>query len=99
MGLFDFLKSKKKKDEAAAENEPGGVTELDTSELAGIDPPETRYTQEYQDFLASQEADEGRGDAGEGCRETAGDSEEAAGDFGETAEEEADGSWDEAGME
>ena len=92
MGLFDFLKSKKKKDEAAAENEPGGVTELDTSELAGIDPPETRYTQEYRDFLASQEADEGRGDADEGLRET-------AEDCGEPAEEEMDGSWDEAGME
>ena len=59
MGLFDFLKSKKKKEEAPAEAE---VLPLDSSELAGIEPPETRYTQEYQDFLASREA---AGDGGE----------------------------------
>ena len=44
MGLFDFLKSRKKKEEAPAEAE---VLPLDSSELAGIEPPETRYTQEY----------------------------------------------------
>ena len=67
MGLFDFLK-KKKKDEPAPQEETPGVTELgfDPSE---IDPPETRYTQEYQDFLASREA-------GERCAEAPEEAEE-----------------------
>lgn len=54
MGLFDFLKRKKKTGEAA----PGAdaLLDLDDVDPAMIDPPETRYTQEYQDFLAQQEA-------------------------------------------
>ena len=64
MGLFDFLK-KKKKEEPAPEAEAGGVAELNTDMIADIEPPETRYTQEYQDFLASQEQQERSGAAPE----------------------------------
>ena len=53
MGLFDFLKKKKGKE--SPENEKGEVTALDF-DPGEIDPPETRYTQEYADFLASREA-------------------------------------------
>jgi hypothetical protein len=53
MGLFDFLKRKKKEAEAA----PGEVFSLDDVDPSVIDPPETRYTQEYQDFLASKEGE------------------------------------------
>ena len=53
MGLFDFLKRKKKKEEAEAEAEQ--VMELDDSELQGIEPPETRFTDEYKEYLASLE--------------------------------------------
>ncbi len=53
MGFFDFLKPKKKKREAA----PGEVFSLDDVDPSVIDPPETRYTQEYQDFLASKEGE------------------------------------------
>ena len=61
MGLFDFLKSKKKKAEGSpaketAEKDAAEVMQMDESGLEGIEPLETRYTQEYQDFLASQEA-------------------------------------------
>ena len=52
MGLFDFLKRKKKEKKAA----PDKVLSLDDVDPSAIDPPETRYTQEYQDFLAAQEA-------------------------------------------
>ena len=49
------------------ETEGGELLELG-EDPAGIDPPETRYTQEYQDFLASREADERNvAPAGEAC--------------------------------
>ena len=54
MGLFDFLKRKKKTGEAAPEAD--ALLDLSDVDPAAIDPPETRYTQEYQDFLAQQEA-------------------------------------------
>ncbi len=53
MGFFDFLKSKKKK----AEAEKAEVLGLEV-DPADIDPPETRYTEEYQEFLEAQEAGE-----------------------------------------
>ena len=56
MGLFDFLKCKKKQSTAAPESEPAEVVSLDDVDLSGIEPPETRYTQEYQEYLAAQEA-------------------------------------------
>ena len=61
MGLFDFLKKKKKKEEPA----PDAVAALNTDMLEGIEPPETRYTQEYKDFLASQEQEARCGEAPE----------------------------------
>jgi hypothetical protein len=56
MGLFDFLKRKKKTGEDAAAREPEDLLSLDGADLSGIEPSETRYTQEYQDYLAAQEA-------------------------------------------
>lgn len=53
MGFFDFLKSKKKK----AEAEKAEVLGLEV-DPADIDPPETRYTEEYREFLETQEAGE-----------------------------------------
>ena len=55
MGFFDFLKSKKKrKAEAEAAAQAAVQTlEVDPSE---IDPPETRFTEEYREFLETQEA-------------------------------------------
>ncbi len=53
MGLFDFLK-KKKKPEAGPEDEAAQLLELGV-DPEGIDPPETRYTQEYSDYLHSLE--------------------------------------------
>ena len=58
MGLFDFLKPKKQKGEAASEAGADELLHLDDADLAGIEPAETRYTQEYQDFLEAQEAGE-----------------------------------------
>lgn len=58
MGLFDFLKSKKKKREDAAKKEAAESMRLDEVDLSGVEPTETRYTQEYQDYLAAQEAAE-----------------------------------------
>ena len=40
---------------------------LDDSQLEGIEPPETRFTEEYREYLAAQEAaGEVRGPAGDG---------------------------------
>ncbi len=61
MGLFDFLKRKKKKADAAEESESAVVLPLEETGLEGIDPPETRYTQEYKEFLDAQEAGENAG--------------------------------------
>ena len=59
MGFFDFLKSKKKKAEAEAEKAEVLGLEVDP---AGIDPPETRYTEEYREFLETQETGERSGE-------------------------------------
>lgn len=56
MGLFDAFRSKKKKQESVAESETIDLMSLDDVDLSGIEPCETRYTQEYQEFLAAQEA-------------------------------------------
>ena len=55
MGFFDFLKSKKKKAEAEAEKAEVLGLEVDP---ADIDPPETRYTEEYREFLENRETAE-----------------------------------------
>ena len=52
MGLFAFLKRKKKKAETAAEPKVD-LKSVDLSEPADLD---TRYTPEYQAYLAEQEA-------------------------------------------
>ena len=70
MGLFDFLKRKKKTGEAAPEAD--ALLDLNDVDPAMIDPPETRYTQEYQDFLAQQEAAGHGGDPGAECAQTNG---------------------------
>ena len=59
MGLFDAFRSKKKKQDDISAGETDGLLHLDDVGRSGIDPPETRYTQEYQEFLASMEAAEG----------------------------------------
>lgn len=56
MGLFDAFRSKKKKQADISAGETDDLLHLDDVDLSGSDPPETRYTQEYQDFLADQEA-------------------------------------------
>ena len=56
MGLFDFFRRKKKDQEEAQTTGAGPLCSLDDVDPAAIVPPETRYTQEYQDFLAAQEA-------------------------------------------
>ena len=56
MGFFDFLKSKKKKEEVAARVEK--MQRLDDVDPAEINPPETRFTEEYREFLETLEADE-----------------------------------------
>ena len=77
MGFFDFLKSKKKKQEGA-----DSVVQLDDSELAGIEPPETRFTEEYREFLETQEA---AGAATERAAEAAADAADAVTDVADTA--------------
>ena len=54
----DFFRSRKKKKAAAAE--AAEVMELDV-DPAGIEPPVTRFTEEYREFLASQETAEETG--------------------------------------
>lgn len=84
MGLFDFLKSKKKKGEPgpAPENDADVLAGLDDVDLSGLEQPETRYTREYQEFLASQETAEQAGtDAGEDFA----DAEDGFGDGGDGA--------------
>ena len=54
MGLFDFLRRKKKNKNAEIERSmPATLEGFDPSTVV---PPDTRYTQEYHDFLAAQEA-------------------------------------------
>ena len=69
MGFFDFRKSKKKKDAAVPLDEAAGMMSLDDADLSGIEPPETRYTQEYQDYLATQEKEAPCAAAPEGSEE------------------------------
>ena len=73
MGLFDFLKKKKKEAEPGSEAEEAmEAAVLDDSQLEGIEPPETRFTEEYREYLAAQEAaGEVRGPAGDGEAGTA----------------------------
>ncbi len=63
MGLLDFFRTRKKKKELAARSAPERlVVDLNDVDPAAINPPETRFTQEYKDFLASQGAIDRTGD-------------------------------------
>ena len=64
MGWFDFLKSRKKKNESAPKSETELVG-LDNADLSGIEPPETRFTEEYREFLEEQDAAGSRTDPSE----------------------------------
>ena len=57
MGLFSFLKRKKK---TASESGDSGRMDLSGVDLSETPDLETRYTQEYSDYLASQETLESR---------------------------------------
>ena len=65
MGLFDFLKRKKKK---AAPEAPR--VDLGSVDLSQTEDLETRYTEEYREYLAAQETGEARA-AGETPAEAA----------------------------
>lgn len=54
MGLFDFLKKKTKSENETVERSM--PTTLEGFDPSTVVPPDTRFTQEYQDFLAAQEA-------------------------------------------
>ncbi len=54
MGLFDFLKKKTKNESEVVERSM--PTTLEGFDPSTVVPPDTRFTQEYQDFLAAQEA-------------------------------------------
>ena len=63
MGLLDFFRTRKKKKELAARSVPERLmVDLNDVDPAAINPPETRFTQEYKDFLASQGAIDRTGD-------------------------------------
>lgn len=53
MGLIAFLKSRFGRKKEKKENDEMMTLSTDTS---GFVPPETRFTEEYKDFLASQDA-------------------------------------------
>ena len=53
MGLIAFLKSRFGRKKEKKENDEVMTLSTDTS---GFVPPETRFTEEYKDFLASQDA-------------------------------------------
>lgn len=63
MRLFDFFRSKRKKKKAGPAAETMDLSGVDPAELV---PPETKYTREYQAFLASREEREASGEPGAG---------------------------------
>ena len=57
MGLFDFFRRKKKMKKIEETGTERSLPQtLDGFDPNTVTPPDTRYTQEYQDFLAAQEA-------------------------------------------
>lgn len=91
MGLFDFLKKKTKNESEAVERSM--PTTLEGFDPSAVVPPDTRFTQEYQDFLAAQEAaGQNRELSGPADAAVGGAPEEASGtaeSCGECGEEEA----------
>ena len=55
MKWFDFFRSKRKKKKAGSLSEAAELQDLSGVDPAEIVPPESRFTQEFKDFLASQE--------------------------------------------
>ena len=61
MGLWDIFRRRKKK---KADPGVGAVLDLDP-ETAEREAPETRFTEEYREFLARREEEEGEEQEGE----------------------------------
>ena len=58
MKLADWFRAKKQQwfgQKTDQEEQPAEVVRLD-ADLSEIDPPETRFTEEYREFLREQEA-------------------------------------------
>ena len=55
MKLAEWFRAKKQEWFGHREEQPAEIQPLD-ADLSGIDPPETRFTEEYQEFLKQQEA-------------------------------------------
>ncbi len=69
MGLFDFLKKKKK--DVGTEVERGLPVTLEGFDSNAVVPPDRRYTREYQDFVAAQ----GAAAQNRGCNDAVGTAE------------------------
>ena len=67
MGLFDFLKSWKDKLTPNSKKEDEQLLNPGDVDPAEINPPETRFTQEYKEFLASQEEKMGKRQSPSDC--------------------------------
>lgn len=60
MKLADWFRAKKQEWFGKKEEQPAEILPLD-ADLSEIDPPETRFTEEYRQFLKQQEAAESEG--------------------------------------
>lgn len=63
MKLFDFFRSRRKKKKTGPMSEPVELEDLSSVDPAELDPPETRFTREYEEFLNTLEAEERSGEA------------------------------------
>ena len=63
MKLADWFRAKKQEWEARRKEQeaPSGEIQPLDADLSGIDPPETRFTEEYQAFLKQQESVDSEG--------------------------------------
>ena len=55
MKLADWFRTKKQEWFGRKEEQPAEIQPLD-ADLSEIEPPETRFTEDYRDFLTQQEA-------------------------------------------
>ena len=55
MKLADWFRAKKQQWFGGQEEQPAAVQPLE-ADLSEIDPPETRFTEDYREFLKQQEA-------------------------------------------
>lgn len=66
MKLFDFFRSRRKKKKTGPMSEPVELTDLGSVDPAELDPPETRFTREYEEFLTTlEEGEKNGGSSGE----------------------------------